>query len=534
MKIRNIFMLLAAMTAAVLTGCKDKDPFDTQKASDNPRILTPYNESGTNTFTYNLANPDAHMVDSCIITPSSYTTVEWYLDNFLAHTGLKIDQCFPAGTYKLLIQATTTEGRQASRYGTVKVMPYAEDPFSEDPKNGRHYAPGKEAQLDGEHLDLATSVLITTDLYANDKSAAINPTYHEEHLFKFMVPQLEDGKYFVRLINAEGKAYGADHIEIHNGPTALAGYKEFTMNKVCTVTGLNLQEVNSVTVDGEVITPTAVTEGSVTFIAPQRENEREVLISMSAAGKAVKFLASDGSYVESIKVNLLAKKFLSVVDGPIYVGCNGDPDWTARVIDDGFKWSKLTAGQELYITAHRDGATTDYNNFKIMTNDWAWSAPDGGNFEFDGKNDSTFTVIVTDAMIAAVTDKGGLCAAGHGTIIDRIFYEAPEETTIWEGSAVIDWNADICNITPTVMASVPLDATLYIYYEVPEAEYHQYRICTKWWNNVPGGDQADIVVGTTPNPLTLTYDATFKSLSDAQEGWSCVGFGYTVTKITYK
>jgi hypothetical protein len=72
-----------------------------------------------------------------------------------------------------------------------------------------------------------------------------------------------------------------------------------------------------------------------------------------------------------------------------------------------------------------------------------------------------------------------------------------------------------------------------IYYEVPEAEYHNLRIVTNWWNDVPGGAQID-VTADTPNPYELTYTQEFKDLVMEQEGMSCVGFGYTVKSITYK
>jgi hypothetical protein len=102
-----------------------------------------------------------------------------------------------------------------------------------------------------------------------------------------------------------------------------------------------------------------------------------------------------------------------------------------------------------------------------------------------------------------------------------------------EGIFVIDWDAAICHLNPEAFNDIPVGAVLKIYYEVPDAEYHNLRIITNWWNDVPGGAQID-VTADTPNPFTLTFTNEFKDMVTSQEGMSCVGFGYTVTRITYE
>ena len=80
MKTKNILLLIAMAAATILTGCQPEAPFDTQSPNDAPIILTPYNESGTGTFTYDLLNPNTPLYDSVTVTPSAYTTINWYLD----------------------------------------------------------------------------------------------------------------------------------------------------------------------------------------------------------------------------------------------------------------------------------------------------------------------------------------------------------------------------------------------------------------------------------------------------------------------
>ena len=111
-----------------MVSCEKKAPFDTQSPDDAPLILKPYNESGTGSFTYTLANDSTPLIDSVVVTPSRYTTVNWYVDDSLVHTGTKINMCFAAGKHTLLIEAVTTAGKRATRTGTITVLGGAPDP----------------------------------------------------------------------------------------------------------------------------------------------------------------------------------------------------------------------------------------------------------------------------------------------------------------------------------------------------------------------------------------------------------------------
>ena len=106
------YLIYLAVLAVVFTSCEKQTPFDTQSPDDAPLILKPYNESGTGSFTYNLANPDTPLFDSVTVTPSNYTTVNWYLNGALVFTGLKID--FPCRKLRACYRGCDTS-RQAHR-----------------------------------------------------------------------------------------------------------------------------------------------------------------------------------------------------------------------------------------------------------------------------------------------------------------------------------------------------------------------------------------------------------------------------------
>ena len=411
MKTKNILLLIAMAAATILTGCQPEAPFDTQSPNDAPIILTPYNESGTGTFTYDLLNPNTPLYDSVTVTPSKYTTINWYLDQQLVYTGTKIDMCFPAGTYALTIEAVTDAGLRTERTGTVTVHPYDYDPYSAAPAAGRHLAPGVETQIDGQNLSKAKAVIIANDVFGSEVVHTITPTYQEDGFLKFILPQTEDGSYFLLLQDANGKLYGADNIDVHNGAVALAGFAEMPAGSTWVITGVNLQKVAKVQVGDVEITDLQVTETSVTLTAPAVEVGEYTLAMYNEDGSAVLFITNEGA-VEQVK-----------------------------------------------------------------------------------------------------------------TLV-------PSETTIWTGAVTIDWNADLVKVDASAMAAVPVGATIYVYYEVPAADYHAMRVTTPWWDY----DFLSQVDGmeNQPNPYSFIYEAAGKEAVDRTGAMSVVGFGLTVTKITFK
>ena len=411
MKTKNILLLIAIAATTMLVGCQPDAPFDTQSPDDAPLILTPYNESGTGSFTYNLANPDTPLYDSVTVTPSAYTTVNWYLDKQLVYTGTKIEMCFPAGNYALTIEAVTQAGLRTERTGTVTVQPYDYDPYSAAPAAGRHVVPGMDVTIDGKNLSKVASVILTQDLFGSNPAAAIEPKSKADAALSFELPALEDGTYFLRLVDADGKVYGADDVNVHNGAVALAGFAEMPAGKEWIITGVNLQNVAKVVVDGAEISELQVTATSVTLTAPEAEVGPHTLSMVNNDGSAVIFITAEGSLTE---------------------------------------------------------VTTMVN----------------------------------------------------------------AETTIWTGPVTLDWNADLVKVDASVMAQVPVGATIFVYYDVIAADYHAMRVTTPWWDFdfLPQVDGME----NQPNPYSFTYTEDGKKKVEETGAMSVVGFGLDITKITFK
>lgn len=111
-----------------------------------------------------------------------------------------------------------------------------------------------------------------------------------------------------------------------------------------------------------------------------------------------------------------------------------------------------------------------------------------------------------------------------------------KETVLWGGATDINWGDSNVTVSAEALADVPVGATIRVYYEIIEAEYHALRITTPWW----GDNDADQVVAQfdltdeTPNPFEFTYTEANKAIVDERGGMLIVGFGYKLTRITYE
>lgn len=411
------YMLLAATTLVLaLSGCHTEEPFDTQTPDDYPLILKPYNESGTGSYTYDIANPDTPMLDSCVVTPSNYVTVRWFLDGQLVCEGLKINACFPAGVYQLKITAST-EKYETFRTGTVTVHPYAADPYSAVPAGGRYFVPGNETQIEGLNLAAVRKVLLTADLYAQDLTAAVEVTHAEDGLLRFVVPELENGAYFLRLIDAEGKVYGSEQAQIVHGSVALSGYQTFIPSTEWTISGLNLDKVASVSVGETTITNLTATANSVTLIAPELAEGDYTLQMKNSDGTEVIFITEEG-LVNTVTTTCQIEKTLW--EGPVNI------DWNADLVKvTAEEMAAVPVGSTILVYWTED-PTPGYYAFRITTPWWGddYSLADNFVVRQDTKDIPNPYTFEWDARCKAlIEERGAMCVLGAGFTIDKICWK---------------------------------------------------------------------------------------------------------------
>ena len=133
----------------------------------------------------------------------------------------------------------------------------------------------------------------------------------------------------------------------------------------------------------------------------------------------------------------------------------------------------------------------------------------------------------------AIADAKGMLVTGFGYKLTKVVIVegvAPAEVTLWEGATDINWGDANAFVSAGDMAAVPVGATVSLYYEIIDAEYHSLRVTNQDWSS-------DIVAQidafeTYPSPYQFTYTADHKAIADAK-GMLVTGFGYKLTKVTY-
>jgi hypothetical protein len=187
-----------------------------------------------------------------------------------------------------------------------------------------------------------------------------------------------------------------------------------------------------------------------------------------------------------------------------------------------------------------DGA--EYHALRITTPLWGDYAEDQVVAQFDLTADTPnpFEFTYTEANRAIVNERGGMLIVGFGYKLTKVVAVegvAPAESKIWEGSVDINWGDSNVNISVDDMAAVPVGATVCLYYQMVDgAEYHALRITTPLWGDNAGDQvvaQFDITADT-PNPFEFTYTEANKAIVNERGGMLIVGFGYKLTKVTWK
>ena len=417
---KNHYILLLAALALCFASCEDNTPFDTQSPDDAPLILIPY-ESTSGTITMTQSNPETPCADSVVVTPSAYTTVNWYLDGQLVFTGTKLDKCFPSGQYDLVIEAVTQAGKKTSRTGTFIANPYLTDPYSAAPAGGRHMVPNIPTAIEGVNLAAVTAFELTSDVEGMNVVQTITPTSATDTRLEFVLPEMADGAYYVFLKDEAGKRYGANVLNVHNSSVVLSGFDVFVPGEEWTISGVKLENVASVTIDETVITELTATETSVTFTAPAAEPGDHTLSMKNTDGSDVLFATTEGLVTQA---TTFVSAETTLWTGPEYI------NWSERVrventvmaqIPEGatifIYYEKLPAGHEGY---YEGDAYKEYWKMKVMTAWWTDFFPE---FDVTDATPNPYSFTYTAAIKALVEEQNAMLIAGWGLYINKITFK---------------------------------------------------------------------------------------------------------------
>ena len=211
----NLITAIVVLSMGMLCSCsEDNEGFITATEDDFPQILLPWFGDWENgePAVYKSISRDAEFVDSAVVTPALYTTVEWFLDDEKVCEGTKIQlSSILAGDYILKIVATTTKGKQTSRTGILEVLPLEGDPTPSDVASDRLVVPGMEAKLHGTNMDKVVKITI-----GDKEAAATFVSNNGNDYIEYTVPSdLALGTYRITLTDSDGNVYGGDKIEVN-------------------------------------------------------------------------------------------------------------------------------------------------------------------------------------------------------------------------------------------------------------------------------------------------------------------------------
>ena len=185
---------MVVLSMGMFCSCsEDNEGFITATEDDFPQILLPWFGDWENgePAVYKTISRDAELVDSAVVTPALYTTVEWL-------------------EYILKIVATTTKGKQTSRTGKLVVLALDGDPIPSDATSDRKVVPGMTAKLHGTNMDKVVKITI------GDKEAAATfvPNNGYDYIEYTVPSDLALGTYRITLTDSDGNVYGGGKIEV--------------------------------------------------------------------------------------------------------------------------------------------------------------------------------------------------------------------------------------------------------------------------------------------------------------------------------
>ena len=550
---KNILKYLAASLvfcgfAAAFTSCSsDEDPFFTAGEEDAPRILNtniPEGKGGEPAVLMSIDRTQNFEFE-VFVTPAQYTTVTWLLDGEQIFEGTKIDMPLLAGDHILEIVATTTLGKTTSRICQVIVRPVEGDPELASDAKSRWLTIGTTKTIKCKNVTSVSKVFI-------GKQEATNVSFANGKL-TFDVPAMTESDYMVT-IEADGARYGCGWFTVSSEEYVDPGIKETVIwegsvdiNWGDSNVFLSPEEMAQVPVGAtirleyEIITADyhalrITNQDWSSDIVPQIdgfENQPNPYeFTYTADHKAIadaKGMLITGFGYKLTKV--VAVEGAAPAETTLWEGDPVDINWgDANVFISPEEMAKVPVGATIRL--EYEIITADYHALRITNQDWSSDiVPQIDGFE-NQPNPYEFTYTADHKAIA---DAKGMLITGFGYKLTKVVAvegAAPAETTLWEGDPVdINWGDANVFISPEEMANVPVGATISLQYEIITADYHALRITNQDWSSdiVPQIDGFE----NQPNPFEFTYTADHKAIVDGN-GMLITGFGYKLTKVTYK
>lgn len=404
-------LILLPALAAAMTACSNDEPFSVAGENDEPHILDPTFPDRVNGQLPVVANinRDANFKMSLTVTPSQSTEVVWFIDGEQVATGTTIDIPLLAGSYQMKVTATTTAGKSTYREGLINVATLEGDPWATTVSFERIIAPGSMAALYGDNLQKVKSMRI-----GNAEVPTV--TYNDaDGSLSYMVPaSLENGTNRLVLIDADGIEYGANTVTVSSSPLITSGADRMTAGTKCLLTGINLDQISSLAIDGKDLVMSGRSDSEITVECPALEDGEYKLVGTSGQG-AVQFFI-DGAVKEEATVIVTSEQTLW--SGHHYVSWDlpdESPNKTFNLIPAEV-FASMKPGSIMSIHYSTE-PSAEYHQLRTVTCWWN-DLPGTSVIEF--QEDGVKEVVMSADVLAAIEEQGGFLCVGHGYYVDLV------------------------------------------------------------------------------------------------------------------
>ncbi len=415
---KNLKYLLMAVLALSLSiiGCsEEEEPFETITEKDEPRILDPIFADGQNGQMPLISeiDRDANLTMELVVTPSAYSTVTWLIDGAEVHEGTELDINLKAGTYHFKVLVTTDAGKSTYREGTVRVNPLAADPWSTEQGFERIIVPGGTAVLYGDNLNLVTGI----EMGGKSISDFTFVEDAEGNYIEYTVPNdLSVGQYRVLLADEAGNDYGANTVTVTKSALVTEGASRANPNSEWRLSGLNMDQIASLTIAGESITSfTEQTPSELVLTSPNLEAGTYSMTGKTSSNTDVQFY-SKGSVQTEITVTISSEAVL--FEGHHYVSWifdDGNPNKTFNLIGKDV-FASMSAGSTLSI--HYSIEPADVDRQLQTTSGWWTMLP--GTEAVMLNEDGVVEVVLTQEALDLIQAQDGFLCVGHGYYVDKV------------------------------------------------------------------------------------------------------------------
>lgn len=415
---KKIYLMLLAMLAMsfAFIACSDDDPFSTATADDDPRILSPIfpdrDKEGNLPMVANISR-DANFSMTLTVTPADHTAVSWLIDGVEVETGTAIDLNLKAGTYGLKVIISTEAGKSSYREGLIKVNPLSDDPWTVKKDFERIIAPNSQARLYGDNLDKVASIVVggktVTDLMYVESE--------DGNYIEYLVPaDLAEGEHRVTLVDADSNEFGGDIVTVTQAVLITSGAARTNANREWAMTGVNLDLIASLTMDGETITEfVRQSAAEIVIICPALTDGEYSLTGKTKSGEDVQFYSAEGATAEQMVV---VSSETVLWQGHHYVSWeldDGNPNKTFNLISkDEFATMKAGAVLKIHYSV---ASEAEYHKMGTASGHWK-DLPGTAQFEFS--EDGVKEVELTQAVLDMIQAEDGFLCVGHGYYVDMV------------------------------------------------------------------------------------------------------------------